>query len=769
MMKNRICVARWVVTVACLTFLFPPPFASATAQQIIQPQMVQPQLGQPNTASEVLSVEKIFGENRFATDTFNPVWEEEGAKFIRRKPSAEIPGAVDLIATEPLTGTDEILIAANQLVPVGQEKPLSVDAHFWSSDRKLALIYTNTRKVWRHNSRGDYWILNRESGELKQIGVDRPGSSLMFAKLSPDDSKVAYVSEGDLYLEEIATGTVKRLTEKRTPEIINGTSDWVYEEEFDLKDCFRWSPDSQKIFYWEFDTSEVGEFSIINNTDSLYPTIKKFKHTKAGHTNSAVRVGILNLSDGQTTWVKLDGDPRENYPARARWMGPDRVMIQHLNRLQNTNTVLIADAGTGEVRTLFQDKDEAWVETNDQIKDLDGGKQFTWLSEKDGWRSLYIVDAESGEMKRVTTGEYDVIELLRVTSDSVFMIASPTSPTERFLYQVPIGGGEPKRITPAGTKGWNTYSVSPDGSIAVHTNSSFGVPPTCQLVRLPNHESLRVITNNQKVRDQLAALQPVKTEFVKIGVGGTTLDAWVMKPIGLDLYKEYPLIVHVYGEPWGTTVTNSWGNSNYLWHRMLVEKGYAVCSIDNRGTNVPRGSKFRKSVYRKIGILPAADQASAVKSLLKHYSWLDETRVGVWGWSGGGSMTLNAMLKYPEIYHVGISVAPVPDQRYYDSIYQERYMGTPQGNPEGYRDGSPINFAKNLKGDLMVIHGTGDDNCHYQTVELLINEFVKHNKMFSMLAYPNRSHSINEGENTSLHLRNSMTKYFLDHLKPGPE
>jgi dipeptidyl-peptidase-4 len=719
--------------------------------------------------SQQLSVESIFASDRFDTESFSPNWETEGSKFVRNTPSPTIEGAVDLVAVDPKTNQETVLIPASRLLAPGQSKPLAIADHQWSADRNLALIFTNTRKVWRHHSRGDYWLMNRSANTLRQIGADRPSTSLMFAKLSPDGKNVAYVSEGDVYVEDVLSGQVKKITEKRTPEIINGTSDWVYEEEFDLKDCFRWSPDSQRIAFWEFDTSGVGEFVLINNTDSLYPTLKKFKHTKPGQLNSAVRIGVVSLNDGTTQWLDVPGDPRENYLPRARWTGNNQLMLQHLNRDQNQNRVLLADATSGETKELFKDTDEAWIDTCDYDIDVNDGKQFIWLSEQDGWRHVYLVDAKTGEMKLVTPGQFDAFELVRVAGDWIYFIASPDKPTERYLYRAPLNGGEPTRITPANFVGTNSYDISPDGTVAFHTFSSFGQPPITDLVELPSHKLVRRIVSNDAAKQAVNELPSVETSFLRVGVGeGVMLDAWLMKPANFDPLKKYPLIVHVYGEPWGTTVTNSWGRDNYLWHRMLAEKGYAVCSIDNRGTNVPRGRDFRKTVYGRVGILPASDQASAVLSLVNHFPWLDASRIGVWGWSGGGSMTLNAMFKYPDLYHTGVSVAPVPDMRYYDSIYQERYMGTPAKNPDGYRDGSPIHYAKNLKGNLLIIHGTGDDNCHYQTIELLINELVKQDKQFSMMAYPNRSHSINEGENTSVHLRKLMTNYFLKNLPAGP-
>jgi dipeptidyl-peptidase-4 len=731
-----------------------------------------PQKAIAQASFKKLTVDRIFKSDELTERSFDPTWSEaDGQKYTAVYRSEAVADAKDIIEVDALANKRQVLVSASQLIPNGQSQPIEVEEYQWSSDRNLVLIFTNSRKVWRTNTRGDYYLLNRTSGALRQLGAGLPESSLMFAKFSPDDQQVAYHAQGDLYLESTASGQQRKLTESASGEIINGTTDWVYEEEFDLKDGFRWSPDSSKIAYWQFDTSGVEEFTLINNTDSLYPTLKRFKHTKAGQTNSAVRVGVLDITDGKTTWVSVDGDPRENYIARLRWMSPAKFMIQRLNRDQNVNSVLVVDSETGNAKTLFTDTDKAWVETCDKIFELDNGKRFTWISEKDGWRHVYFVDAITGEMICATPGNYDVIELLHVDDQQMYFVASPKKPTQRYLYRVPVTAGKPgpaQRVTPTGEKGTHRYALSSDGSLAINTWSKFDMPPQVRLVKLPAHSFVRTYTDNADLRKELSALQPVESMFVRVDLGDKTLvDTWIMKPADFDPSKKYPLVVYVYGEPWGSTVTDSWGGSGSLFHRLLCEKGYAVCSIDNRGTKVPRGRDFRKSIYKKVGILAVNDQATAVSALTRHFKWLDSKRVGVWGWSGGGSMSLNAIFKYPEIYQTAIAVAAVPDQAYYDSIYQERYMSSPAKNPDGYRDGSPINFAGQLEGNLLIIHGTGDDNCHYQTVEVLINELVKQDKQFSMMAYPNRSHSISEGENTTVHLRKLMLKYFLANLPAG--
>lgn len=720
----------------------------------------------PQSTPQPLTIDRIYNGDKFRERSFDPVWSEtNGDKYLRYFNSTSMPGEFDIAQLDARKNAAEILVPAKLLVPSGQTRPLKVDDYAFSPDQQWLLIFTNTRKVWRTNTRGDYWVLNRKTEQLRQLGTELPESSLMFAKFSPDNKSVAYVANGDLYLEDLQSGSIKRLTTVASPDIINGTSDWVYEEEFDLKDGFRWSPDSQQVLYWQFDTSDVPTMTLVNNTDSLYPKLTQFKHTKVGQKNSAVRLGVLNLATTETKWIQTEGDPRENYLPRARWLDANEILIQHLNREQNNNKVLIASANDGTVRTLFTDTDNAWLETCDHEFDLDNGKSILWISERDGWRQIFSVDRTTGQQTCLTPGKFDVIELLHVDANRMYFIASPDNPTQRYLYTVPISGGAATRVSPATQPGTHKYNISSDGSLAIHSWSTLVSPPQIELVSLPDHAVLQKFTDNPEVNTELKTLKPIDVGFIKVKTSdGTQLDAWLMKPADFDPAKKYPLIVYVYGEPWGSTVTDSWGGKEFLFHRMLAEQGYAVCSIDNRGANVPRGTQFRKSVYGQIGILAVQDQADAVSALTKHFNWLDAKRVGVWGWSGGGSMTLNAIFKHPEIYHTGIAIAAVPDQTGYDSIYQERYMGLLEKNKINYQQGSPIHFADQLKGNLLIIHGTGDDNCHYQTTERLINELVRHDKPFSMMAYPNRSHSINEGENTTLHLRKLMLRYFKENL-----
>jgi dipeptidyl-peptidase-4 len=719
----------------------------------------------------LLSLDRIITRNDFHADGFGPArWLKDGTGYTTLERPEHGDGR-DLIKYDPSTGRREVLVAAERLKPEGKNRALSIDDYAWSDDGGSLLIFTNTRRVWRLNTRGDYWVFHLKSGKLQKVGGDVPEASLLFAKFSPDGRRVGYVQANNIYVQDLNDGTIVSLTTDGSPNRINGTFDWVYEEEFFLRDGFRWSPDGQSVAYWQIDTTGMSDYVLVNTTEQLYPKLTTIRYPKVGQTNPSCRVGVVASTGGSTRWMDVPGDPRNNYIARMDWAsGSTELVLQHLNRLQNRDEVMLADVRSGQVRTVLDEQDPAWVEVVDDLNWVEDGQRFTWISERDGWRHLYLVPRQGGEPKLVTPGQYDVIDLVRAdaSTNQVDFIASPDDPKARYLFRGALDGSNaPKRLTPLDQRGTHSYQVSPDGRFAFHTYSNIEMPPVIELVSLPDHKVVRTFVENAELRAKLVVLKGTAPEFFRVPVeDGTELDGWVVKPPDFDPSKRYPLLIHVYGEPAGQTVLDRWGGTNELWHRMLAQHGFVVASVDNRGTPGPRGRAWRKSIYRQIGILASKDQAEALRALEKRWSFIDPNRVGIWGWSGGGSMSLNAIFRYPELYQTAVAVAFISDQKLYDTIYQERYMGLPDGNAEGYRDGSPITFAGGLKGNLLIIHGTGDDNCHYQSCERLINRLVALNKPFSMLAYPNRTHSISEGENTSRHLYESMTRFLEQNLHP---
>ncbi|MFC1501800.1 S9 family peptidase [bacterium] len=731
-----------------------------------------PAFSQPEDPS-LLSLERIFSSNEFRQERFGPArWLEDGSGYTTLEPSKTESGGRDIIKYHPGSGKRKVLIPASRLIPSGKDQPLYIANYTWSPDGKRLLIFTNTRRVWRQNTRGDYWILDLKTWSLEQLGMEFEQSRLMFAKFSPEAKRVAYVYKNNIYVENIRDHVITQITHDGSVTIINGTFDWVYEEEFGLRDGFRWSPDGKWIAYWQLDAEGIRDFYMINNTDSLYPFLIPVQYPKVGTINSACRVGTVPSNGGNTKWLNVPGDSRNNYIARMDWAANSKeLVLQHLNRLQNTNEVMLGDIQTGKVYTVFVDKDSAWVDVGNDLKWMENGKKFTFVSEQDGWNHAYLISRSGKKVTCITPGNFDVIRIVQIDDRNgwLYYMASPDNPTQLYLYRTKLNSkGKPQRLSPKNQGGTHRYQMSPDAKWAIHTYSSFEKTPIIELVRLPSHKTVRMLVDNSTLWDKIQTLKRSPVEFFRVNIGdGVELDAYQLKPYNFDPNKKYPVLFHVYGEPAGQTVLDRWRGSGYLWHLLLTQKGYIVISVDNRGTPAPRGRRWRKIIYGQIGILASADQAAAVQKI-SQWDYVDEQRIGVWGWSGGGSMTLNAMFRYPDLYHTGMSVAPVPDQHLYDTIYQERYMSLPSINEENFVKGSPITYAKNLKGNLLVIHGTGDDNVHYQGTERLINELIKHNKYFTMMAYPNRSHGIYEGRNTTRHLYELLTRYLKENLPPGP-
>ena len=734
--------------------------------------VVGPVAAQQAPAS-VLTLDRLFSSGDFSGDHFGPArWLDDGSGYTTVEASEAVQRGRDIVRYDPATGRREVLVSAERLVPSSGSQPLAIHNYVWSPDGRKLLIYPNSKRVWRQNTRGDYWVLDLETGRLQQLGGDATPSTLMFAKFSPDGTRVGYVREHNLYVEHLADGHIVPLTHDGSTTLINGTFDWVYEEEFSLRDGFRWSPDGTRIAYWQIDAEGVRDFLLINYTDSLYSFVIPIQYPKAGTTNSACRVGVVSADGGETTWFEPTDDLRNHYIARMDWAAnSDEIIFQHFNRQQNTLEVMLGNVDNGAMGPIFVERDSAWIDIHDDLHWLDDGNRFTWVSERDGWRHAYLVERSGSETQLITRGDFDILSVARVDEAGgwLYYMASPENPTQRYLYRTPLRGDGPvERLTPVDQPGTHSYQMSPDAKWAIHTHSTFDTPPVIDLVRLPEHEVVRTLVDNARLHATVEALTRGETEFFRVDIGdGVLLDGWMITPSDFDPAKRYPVLFYVYGEPWSQTVVDRWGGNRTLWHTMLAEQGYVVMSIDNRGTPQPRGRAWRKIVYGSVGVLASQDQAAAVRAI-NQWSFVDSTRIGIWGWSGGGSMTLNALFRYPEVYHMGMSVAPVPDQRYYDTIYQERYMGTPQDNPDGYREGSPITYAQNLQGDLLLIHGTGDDNVHYQGSEALINKLIEHNKHFTMMSYPNRSHGIWEGRGTTRHLYGLLTRYLNEHLPPGP-
>jgi dipeptidyl-peptidase 4 len=682
--------------------------------------------------------------------------------------------AGNIVRVDIKTEAETLIIKKEQLTAFG--KTLTPQSYAFSNDNSKVLLFVNTAKVWRYNTRGDYWLLDVATNKLTQVGKDRPSQSLMFAKFSPFGKKIAYVSEHNLFVEDVATGVSKRITNDGTRKLINGTFDWVYEEEFDCRDGFRWSPDGSKIAFWQVDANKIRDYYMLNTTDSNYSKIIPVEYPKVGETPSPVRIGVANISNGFVKWMQIEGDPQQHYLPRMEWSSNSEIMVQQMDRKQQESKLKYCDVNTGSSQTFWAENDEsAWVDANSfeqPWKWVNKGQEFIFVSEKDGWRHIYKISRDGKSETLLTKGNYDIgsIKCIDEANNYVYFTASPYNPTQQYLYRVRINSTKPTNeaegLGDASLKGTHNYTISPNGKFAMHSFSNHNTPNAREWVNLLDN---RPLNNSKSIAATIKKDDANDVEYLQIATeDNVTLDAWINKPKNFDANKKYPVVFYVYGEPAAATVADvHGGHDNFLYKGDMRADGYIQVAIDNRGTPMLKSAKWRKAIYRKIGIINIRDMALGMKKLLADKSYFDKDRVAVWGWSGGGSSTLNLMFQYPEIFKTGISIAAVGNQLNYDNIYQERYMGIPQENREDFVNGSPITHAKNLQGNLLYIHGTGDDNVHYSNAEQLVNELIKHNKQFQIMPYPNRSHSISEGPGTFEHLSTLYTNYLKQHCPPG--
>jgi dipeptidyl-peptidase 4 len=603
----------------------------------------------------------------------------------------------------------------------------------------------------------------------------------MFAKFSPDATQAAYVSEQNIYVENLSTGEIKAITKDGNRKLINGTFDWAYEEELACRDGFQWSPDSRSIAFWQIDANPVRDFYMINFTDSVYSQVIPVEYPKVGESPSPARIGIASVATGAIQWLHIPGDPRQHYLPRMEWNADGSLFLQQLNRKQNESRIFVCTPSTGQARQIYSETDEAWVDVLSPWENvyaldfrhrfhwINQQREFLWISEKDGWRHVYRISKDGTKETLITKGNLDVLDIRFADEKNnwLYYLASPGNATQKYLYKTRLDGkGTPVLVSPPALEGTHNYSISPNGLYAHHSFTNHYTKPLSEFIVLAQHKP---VNEAGSIHSRLPAnQQEKKVEFFKIKTEeGVEMDAWMVKPANFDRSKKYPVLFLVYTEPWGANVQDTYGVAdNHLFDGDLAQEGYIYISVDNRGTPAPKGRAWRKSIYRKIGVLNIRDQALAAKEIMK-WPFVDAGRIAVWGWSGGGSATLNLLFQYPEIYKTGIAIAAVANQFTYDNIYQERYMGLPQENPDDFIKGSPITYAKNLQGHLLYIHGTGDDNVHYANAEMLVNELVKHNKQFQFMAYPNRTHSISEGEGTFEHLSTLYSTFLRTYCPPG--
>jgi len=702
------------------------------------------------------------------------IWNKDGNSYFKLKYNEIIQIALP-------DNKETVLVSKEEMIPQGQATPLLIHDFSFSSDNHKILIYTNTGKVWRYDTRGDYWVYNLLDKSLKQLGKSLPSSSLMFAKFSPDGEKAAFVSGHNLFVQNLAAGEAKQLSFDGTNNIINGTFDWAYEEEFDCRDGFRWSPDSKQIAFWQMNDNTVRNYFMLNTTDSVYSKVIPVEYPVTGQAPSLYKIGVTDIANARTKWMSIPTDEDlGSYLTRMEWAAnSSQIIVQHLNRRQNESELMLCNVSSGASEIIYTERDTAWIDILSSWDEdykmggwdwLNNGKDFLWASDKDGWRHLYKVSRDGKKEILVTPGNYDVISISRIDERGsyVYFMASPTNATQQYLYRSRLDGkGKAELLSPLNQIGTHTYEISPSVKYARHQFSNYYTPEAEEWVSLPDHSALNhqhnvynAVTNADKSKSNI--------QFFKIKtVDGIEMDGWMAKPANFDSTKKYPVLFFVYTESAQQTAKDIFGiHYNPVYVGDLAEDGYIYMSLDNRGSPVPKGNAWRKAIHRNVGSVNIRDQAMAAKEIVK-WKFVDPDRIAVWGWSGGASATLNLMFQYPDIYKTGIAVAAVSNLFTYDNVYQERYMGLPQEARKDYIKGSPITYAKNLKGNLLYIHGTGDDNVHYSNAEQLLNELIKYNKQFQFMSYPNRTHSISEGAGTFQHLSTLYTKYLKEHCPPG--
>jgi dipeptidyl-peptidase-4 len=649
------------------------------------------------------------------------------------------------------------IVTSMNLIPNGDTSSISMHSYTFSNNEKRILFATGTERIYRHSNKSEFYLYDIDSGYLSKLSEN---GKQQFATFSPDDSKVAFVRDNNLIMKDLITSLEYSITtDGQFNSIINGAADWVYEEEFGFSKAFFWSPDSKKIAFYRFDESNVKEFQMTNWGD-LYPEYYKYKYPKAGEDNSIVQILVYDIDSKEITPMDI-GEETDIYIPRISWtQDPQILSIQWMNRLQNELKILLADANTGISESVYHETNKYYIDITDNLTFLKDNEHFIFTSEQDGFHHIYLYDMLGNLENQVTSGEWVVNEFLGVDEDEglVYFISSESSPLNRELYVINLDGNGKKKLSEY--NGNNNVRFSEKFNYYINTYSDANTP---SLVTLHNAKGklLRTLKDNQKLKDTIKEYKFSKKEFFTfITDEGVELNGWMMKPYDFDPAKKYPVLMYVYGGPDSQTVQNSW-NAN-LWYQYLVSQGLIIVSVDNRGTG-SRGEEFKKMTYKQLGKYETIDQIEAAK-YLGSLNYIDRNRIGIWGWSYGGYMSTSCLAKGADYFSMAIAVAPVTNWRYYDNIYTERFMRTPQENPEGYDDNSPINHVEKIKGALLVIHGTADDNVHFQNSVDFTTALVEANVQFEMQFYPNSNHGIYTGQNTTLHLYTKMTDFIRRNL-----
>jgi dipeptidyl-peptidase-4 len=709
-----------------------------------------------------VSVLKAQEKKDFTLDDIwkNPVWRGEGVEDVNwfksgSKYSALKDGNIEVYDIRTGQRVSTLLEGSRLRIDTMQ---IDIQNYTLSPDETQLLIETGIEPIYRRSSRAFFYLFNLKTGKLQPI---MPGKKIYLASFSPDGKKVAFGFENNLYLHDVASGKEQSITSSgKLNELIHGSSDWVYEEEFEFWKAFHWSPDSRKIAFLSFDEKDVPSYNM-QMWGGLYPKDYRFKYPKAGEKNSRVDVSVYDVESGKTLSID-EGAENDQYIARMQWTrNPGLLSVRRMNRLQNRIELLHIDAAGGKVQVVLTENSNTFHEINDDLRYLENGKEFIWSSDRTGFQHLYLYSMEGKEIRPITSGNWEVSSFLGIDEKKgqLYFMSTEDGSIQRQLYTISVSGSGKKKLS----LGSGTHSVSfnPDFSYYIDEYSSASSPPVTTLYQA-NGKQVKVLEANKALTDRLSAFRISPKEFMEITTdAGVKLNAWIIRPADFSPQKKYPVLMHCYGGPGHQTVTDAWGGADFFWYQLLASKGYVIVSVDNRGTG-GKGSAFRKSTYAQLGKLECEDQVAAARWIGKQ-SWADASRIGIWGWSFGGYLTSLCLTKGADVFKTGIAVAPVTNWRFYDSIYTERYLKLPGENASGYDDNSPVTHADKLKGNYLLVHGTGDDNVHFQNAVSMVNALVKANRPFESAYYPNRNHGI-YGGSTRLHLYSKMTSFILEKL-----
>lgn len=634
----------------------------------------------------------------------------------------------------------DVIFDKNELIPAGENKPVAFESYTLSPDETKVLIVTESEKIYRYSTREANYVYDLKTKKLTPLSVN---GKQRLAVFSPDSKKVAFVRDNNIFIVDLATSTETRVTtDGEMNKIINGGTDWVYEEEFTLPNGMYWSPDSKKLAFYRFDESMVKEYQMTMYNTGLYPEPSTFKYPKAGEKNSVVSIHIYDLATSKTIPVNVGAETNQYIP-RVQWTkDPNKLSIIRMNRLQNKQELMIADANDGTSMTILTETSSTYLEVCDHLTFLNDGKTFLWSSDKDGRTHLYHYNMDGTLIRQVTKGWWDVITYYGYDekSKTIYYEGNEGLPYTRSSYSIKLDGTGKKLLTPK--PGTNHLTFNKGMKYFLNSYSTANTPNYITMNSSDGKE-LMVLRTNEALANKAKEFGFTKKEFFNIkNTNGDTLYGWTIKPADFDANKKYPVLMVVYGGPGRNMVNDMW-DRDFAWHQMLAQKGYIVACVDNRGTEY-RGEKFKKCTYGKMGKLESADQIDAAK-WLGTQSYVDKSRIGIWGWSYGGYMASLCLAVGSDVFKMAISIAPVSNWRFYDSIYTERYMGLPQDNAKGYDEYSPTENMDKVKGKLLLVHGTADDNVHFQNSVALVNALVKANKQFDFFMYPDQNHGMGTG------------------------